>query len=26
LSCGEGELTNFQQSDADKMITAIKTL
>lgn len=26
LSCGEGELTNFQQSDADRMITAIKTL
>jgi hypothetical protein len=26
LSCGEGELTNFQQSDADKMILAIKTL
>jgi hypothetical protein len=26
LSCGEGELTNFVQSDADKMITAIKTL
>ncbi|HLX67657.1 MAG TPA: hypothetical protein VKR41_11700 [Puia sp.] len=26
LSCGEGELTNFQQSDADKMISAIKTL
>jgi hypothetical protein len=26
LSCGEGELTNFQQSDADKMITAIRTL
>src|SRR5580658_9597418 len=26
LSCGDGELTNFQQSDADKMITAIKTL
>jgi hypothetical protein len=26
LSCGEGELTNFVQSDADKMITAIRTL
>ena len=26
LSVGDGELTNFQQSDADKMITAIKTL
>jgi hypothetical protein len=26
LSCGEGELTNFQQSDADRMITAIRTL
>jgi hypothetical protein len=26
LSCGDGELTNFQQSDADRMIAAIKTL
>ncbi|HUB62736.1 MAG TPA: hypothetical protein VL978_18605 [Puia sp.] len=26
LSCGDGEVTNFQQSDADKMIAAIKTL
>jgi len=26
LNCGDGELTNFQQSDADKMIMAIKTL
>lgn len=26
LICGEGELTNFQQSDADKMIATIKTL
>src|ERR1700761_5884982 len=26
LTCGEGELTNFQQSDADKMIAAIKVL
>jgi len=26
LICGEGETTNFQQSEADKMVTAIKTL
>ncbi|HTR28401.1 MAG TPA: hypothetical protein VMH27_03975 [Puia sp.] len=26
LSCGEGELTNFQQADADRMIAAIRTL
>ena len=26
LSCGDGELTNFAQGDADRMITAIKTL
>jgi hypothetical protein len=26
LICGEGELTNFQQSDADKMIATIKGL
>ena len=26
LSCGEGELTNFQQGDADRMIAAIRTL
>jgi hypothetical protein len=26
LSCGDGELTNFQQGDADKMIAMIKTL
>ncbi|HXD77054.1 MAG TPA: hypothetical protein VN616_04560 [Puia sp.] len=26
LSCGEGEVTNFQQSDADRMIGAIKVL
>jgi hypothetical protein len=26
LSCGDGELTNFQQADADKMIAMIKTL
>jgi len=26
LSCGDGELTNFVQSDADKMIATIKTL
>jgi len=26
LSCGDGELTNFQQSDADKMVAAIKGL
>jgi len=26
LSFGEGELTNFQQSDADKMIATIKAL
>jgi hypothetical protein len=26
LTCGEGELTNFQQSDADKMIATIKAL
>lgn len=26
LSCGEGEVTNFQQSDADRMIAAIKVL
>jgi len=23
LTCGDGELTNFQQPEADKMITAI---
>jgi hypothetical protein len=26
LSCGDGELTNFQQGDADKMIAMIRTL
>ncbi len=26
LSFGEGELTNFQQSDADKMVATIKAL
>jgi hypothetical protein len=26
LICGEGETTNFQQSEADKMVTAIKSL
>lgn len=26
LSCGDGEVTNFQQSEADKMISVIKTL
>jgi len=26
LSCGDGELTNFQQSDADKIVAAIKSL
>lgn len=26
LNCGDGEVTNFQQSDADKMIAAIKVL
>jgi len=26
LTCSEGELTNFQQAEADKMIAAIKTL
>lgn len=26
LSCGDGEVTNFQQSDADKMITTIRVL
>jgi hypothetical protein len=26
LSCGEGELTNFQQSDADKIVATIKSL
>ena len=26
LICGEGEVTNFQQSEADKIITTIKTL
>jgi hypothetical protein len=26
LSCGDGELTNFQQSDADKMVATIKSL
>jgi hypothetical protein len=26
LICGEGEVTNFQQSEADKMVAAIKSL
>lgn len=26
LICGEGEVTNFQQSDADRMIAAIRVL
>ncbi len=26
LICGEGETTNFQQTEADKMVTAIKSL
>jgi hypothetical protein len=26
LICGEGEVTNFQQSEADKMVTTIKSL
>jgi hypothetical protein len=26
LSCGDGEVTNFQQSDADKMISTIRVL
>jgi hypothetical protein len=26
VTCGDGPVTNFQQSEADKMIAAIKTL